>query len=68
MSVTSTELIVASLFMVWSAAFLIATVVAVCSGDPSKRADARKVMRLLRSPWLWIIPRSWFGPDDDAAR
>jgi hypothetical protein len=51
-----TEVIILGLAAIWSAAFLIAVVGAVCSDDPDKRADARKVMHVLRSPWTWIAP------------
>jgi hypothetical protein len=50
---------------IWSAAFLIAVVGAVQSDDPDKRADARKVLHLLRPPRSWVAPREWFTPEDD---
>lgn len=63
-----TEVIILGLAANWPAAFLIAVVGAVWSDDPHKRADARKVMHILRSPWSWIAPRGWFTSEDHTAQ
>lgn len=68
MTMRFSQVIIVGLTTIWSAAFLIAVVGAVCSHDPDKRADARRVMHLLRSPWSWIAPRGWFAPEDDTAQ
>ena len=63
-----TEVVILGLAAIWSVAFLVAVVGAVCSDDPDKRADARRVMHLLRSPWSWIAPHGRFAPEDDTAQ
>jgi hypothetical protein len=68
MTMSFSQVIVVGLVAIWSAAFLIAVVSAVCSNDADKRADARRVVHLLRSPWPWIAPRGWFAPEDDTAQ
>jgi hypothetical protein len=65
---TFSEIIILGLAAIWSVAFLIAVVGAVCSDDPDKRADARRVMISLRSPWSWIAPHGWVAPKDDTAQ
>jgi hypothetical protein len=62
------ELVILDLVTVWSVSYLAAVVVALSSYDPDKRADARKVMDMLRPPWSWLGPREWSTPDDDTAR
>jgi hypothetical protein len=57
--------LIIELVVIWSIGFLAAVAVALSSDDSDKRADARKVMHMLRSPWSWLAPHGWSTPDDE---
>ena len=54
--------VIAIIVGAWAVVFVTAAMIAVVSNDPAKRADARKVMRMIGAPYRMIA--SLARPDE----